>query len=128
VGLAARVLEAAGISTVVLSPNQEFHRAVGIPRTAAIEYPYGRPVGEAGDREGQRAVLLKTLNVLETAKEPGEIRHLPFTWPEDPKTTDWHPPEMSPLISVHLNEIKEARRREKFAEQELKDKPEPVIV
>lgn len=112
-GLAARVLENSGIATVVLSPNQEFHRAVGIPRTAAIEYPYGRPVGEVGDREGQRAVLLKTLNVLETAKEAGEIRHLPFTWPEDPKATDWHPPEMSPLISVHLEEIKEARRREK---------------
>ena len=108
-GLAARYLEEAGFSTVVLTPNHEFNRVVGIPRSAAIEYPYGRPVGQVGDREGQRAVLLKTLEVLEKATKPGELWHLPFTWPEDPKETDWHPPEMSPLIKMHLEEIKKAR-------------------
>jgi hypothetical protein len=84
---------------------------VGIPRTAAIEYPYGRPVGQAGDREGQREVLVETLSVLEKAKGPGEVRHLPFTWPEEPKKTDWQPPEMSPLIRHYLEEIREARKR-----------------
>ena len=111
-GLAARVLEEAGLSTVVLTMTPEFHRAVGIPRVAAIEFPYGRPVGQAGDREGQRRVLLMTLSVLEKARAPGEIWHLPFTWPEEPKKTDWQPPEMSPLIKLYLEEIKEARRRE----------------
>jgi hypothetical protein len=48
-----------------------------------------------GDREGQRNVLLKTLEVLEKAKRPGEVWHLPFTWPEEPKNADWQPPEMS---------------------------------
>jgi hypothetical protein len=110
VGLAARFLEEAGFSTVVLTPNHEFHRAVGIPRSAAVEYPYGRLMGQVGDRDGQRAVLLKTLSFLEEARVPGEIRHLPFTWPEDPKETDWHPPEMSPLIRVYLDEIKRARK------------------
>ena len=111
-GLAARFLEEAGFSTVVLTPNHNFHRAVGIPRSAAIEYPYGRPLGQVGDREGQREVLLKTLSFLAEAKDPGEIRHLPFTWPEEPKKTDWHPPEMSPLIKLHLDDLKEARKRE----------------
>ena len=96
---------------MVLTPTHEFHRAVGIPRSAAIEYPYGRPVGQVGDREGQRQVLLKTLDALEHAQKPGEIWHLDFTWPEDPKKVDWHPPEMSPLMKVYLEEIKEARRR-----------------
>jgi hypothetical protein len=104
-------LEERGFSTVVLSPTHEFNRAVGIPRTAAIEYPYGRPVGEAGDREGQRRVLLEALSVLEKAKKPGGVWHLPFTWPEEPKKTDWQPPEMSPLIQHYLEEIKEARKR-----------------
>ncbi len=116
-GLAARVLEEAGLSTVVLTPTPEFHRAIGIPRVAAIEYPYGRPVGQAGDREGQRQVLLKTLEVLEKARRPGEIWHLPFRWPEEPKKVDWQPPEMSPLIKLYLEEIKEARRKE--AEKEM---------
>jgi hypothetical protein len=85
---------------------------VGIPRSAAIAYPYGRLLGQAGDKDGQREVLLAALSVLEKAQKPGEIWHLPFTWPEDPKKTDWQPPEMSPIIKMFLKEIKEARRRE----------------
>jgi hypothetical protein len=110
VGLAARYLEEKGFSTAVLTPTPEFHRAVGIPRSAAIAYPYGRPVGEMGDREGQRRVLLGALAVLEKARTPGEVHHLPFTWPEEPKETKWQPPEMSPLIKHYLHEIKAARR------------------
>ncbi len=109
-GLAARFLEEAGFSTVVLTPTPEFHKLVGIPRSAAIEYPYGRPMGQVGDRDGQRQVLLETLSVLEKAREPGEIRHLPFIWPEEPKNAKWHPPEMSPLIKVYLDEIRAARK------------------
>ncbi len=89
----------------------DFHRAVGIPRSAAIEYPFGRPVGEVNDREGQRRVLSAALKMLETAKTPGEMHHLPFTWHEEPKATKWHPPEMSPIIKMYLNEIKAASRR-----------------
>jgi hypothetical protein len=111
VGVAARFLEERGFSTVVLTPTYEFTRAVGIPRSAAIAYPYGRPVGQVGDREGQRKVLLKTLEVLEKAKKPGEVWHLPFTWLEEPKKTDWQPLEMSPLIKYYLDEIKAARQR-----------------
>jgi hypothetical protein len=112
VGLAARFLEEAGFSTVVLTPTHEFNRKVGVPRSAAIEYPYGRPVGEVGDKVGQREVLLAVFEVLEKAQKLGEVRHLQFTWPQDPKETDWQPPEMSPLIKIFLKEIKEARRRE----------------
>ncbi len=110
-GLAARYLEEAGFSTVVITPTYEFHRAVGIPRSAAIEYPYGRPVGQVGDRQGQREVLLKALSFLEEAQKPGEVLHLPFTWPEEPKKADWQPSEMSPLIKFYLEEIKQARQR-----------------
>ncbi len=103
-------MEQAGFSTLVLTPSPEFHRAVGIPRSAAIEYPFGRPVGQVEDRDGQRNVLLAALSALEQIKKPGEIRHLPFTWPEAPKNTHWHPPEMSPIINLYIEEIKKARR------------------
>ena len=69
-------------------------------------------MGEVGDREGQRKVLLKTLEMLEKAKKPGEIWHLPVTWPEEPKKTDWQPPEMSPLIKFYLEDIKKARKEQ----------------
>jgi hypothetical protein len=55
--------------------------------------------------------LLKALLMLERALQPGEVWHLPFTWPEDPRKTDWQPPEMSPLIKYYLEEIKQARKR-----------------
>jgi hypothetical protein len=65
-----------------------------------------------GDRQGQRNALLKTLEVLEKAKKPGEVWHLPFTWPEEPKKTDWQPPDMSPLIKFYLEDIKKTRREQ----------------
>jgi len=106
VGQVAHYLEAEGFSTVTLTNTPEFHRQVGIPRVAAIEYPYGRPVGQVHDPEGQKEVLMAALSVMEDAKEPGQIFHLPFTWPEEPKKTDWQPPEISPIIKLNLEEIK----------------------
>lgn len=105
-GQVAHYLEAQGLATVTLTNTPEFHREVGIPRVAAIEHPYGRPVGQVNDREGQREVLLAALQVLEKAKAPGQLFNLPFTWPEEPKHTDWQPPEISPIIKLHLDEIK----------------------
>jgi hypothetical protein len=99
-------LESQGFATLTLTMTPEFHRAVGIPRVAAIEYPYGRPVGQVKDREGQRQVLLAALQVFKKAKSPGQLFNLPFTWPEEPKHTDWQPPEISPIIKLHLDEIK----------------------
>ncbi|MBN1105302.1 MAG: hypothetical protein JXL84_17955 [Deltaproteobacteria bacterium] len=112
VGLAARYLEERGFSTIVVTPTPEFHKVVGIPRSAAIEYPFGRPLGHAGDSREQREVLLAAFDVLNTSRGPGRIRHLPFTWPEEPRKTDWHPPEMSPLVRLFLDDIKKARARE----------------
>ena len=92
--------------TLTVSP--EFNREIGIPRVAAIEHPYGRPVGQVNDDEGQRKVLLETLSVLEKAQEPGQVFHLPFEWPEEPKETKWHPPVASPIIKLYLDEIRKA--------------------
>jgi hypothetical protein len=86
----------------------EFHREIGIPRVAAIEYPFGRTIGQVNDREGQRSVLFEALAVLDHAQKPGQVFHLPFRWPEEPKNTHWHPPEMAPIVKQLLDEIKKA--------------------
>ena len=86
----------------------EFHREIGIPRVVAIEYPYGRPVGQVNDVDGQRTVLQAALSFMEKADRPGEICHLPFTWLEEPKLTKWQPPEISPIVNLYLDEIKKA--------------------
>ncbi len=102
------MLEEAGISTITLTPTPEFNCAIGFPRIAAIQYPFGRVIGDVNDKAGQREVLLKTLEVLQQAEKPGLVSDLPFLWSEDPKVTKWHPPEISPLIKLYLEEIKKA--------------------
>jgi hypothetical protein len=107
VGLVARVLEAAGIPTVTLNMIWVYQRLVGMPRVAAIEYPFARPYGNVGDADTQGAVLRAALALFESAKSPGHVEHLPFVWPEPPRETKWHPAEPSPIIGM----MKKARQR-----------------
>ena len=95
----------------MLTMIPEYHRAVGIPRVAAIEHPFGRPIGAVRDREGQRAVLLEALSVFEKARNPGEVFHLPFTWIEEPKKTKWMAAEPAPIIKMLMTEIKKAAKQ-----------------
>jgi hypothetical protein len=101
------VIEEAGIPTVMLSMMPAYQPSVGAPRVAAVSHPFGRPFGDVGDAETQRAVLRAALALLESARMPGEIAHLAFTWPEDPRTTRWAPDEPSPIIAMMMK----ARKR-----------------
>lgn len=87
----------------------EFNREVGIPRSAAVAFPFGRLLGDVGDRDGQRRVLRQVLSLLEEAEGPGEVKHLPMVWPEAPEKTAWHPPHISPIIKANLDAIKKMR-------------------
>jgi len=100
VGLVARKLEEAGIPTVTLEMIWTYHNAVGIPRVAAIEHPFGRPYGDVGDARRQREVLLAALELARDATAPGTVRHLPFRWHEPPDETKWEPNEPSPIIAL----------------------------
>ncbi len=71
--------------------------SVCAPRIAAIEYPLGRSLGQPGDAAGQTAVLRATLDALVTITTPGEIRNLPFEWPEPPKQVRNEPSEAPPI-------------------------------
>lgn len=96
------MIEAAGIATVILSMMPVYQPSVGAPRVAAIAHPFGRPFGDVGDAERQRAVLRAALGLLETVTTPGEVVHLPFTWPEDPRATKWEPDQPSPIVAMML--------------------------
>jgi hypothetical protein len=84
-----------------------YQRQVGMPRVAAIEHPFGRPYGDVGDRETQRAVLEAALGVFARARAPGHVEMLPFRWHEEPRDTRWHPAEPSPIIAA----VKRAQAR-----------------
>jgi hypothetical protein len=78
----------------------EFTVAVGAPRVAGIDYPFGQPMGPPGDRAGQRAVLQATLAVLSTARGPGTVVQLPFRWPQDPREAGGGPPVPPPIVQL----------------------------
>ena len=103
-GLVARVLEAAGIPTTTLSLIPDLTRAVGVPRLAGLSYPFGRPFGNPGDADGQRAVLRALLDLLPSATGPDTYVELPFEWPESPaharnESKDMPPPPIVGLLS-----------------------------
>jgi hypothetical protein len=98
------VLEASGIPTVALSLIPDLTRAVGVPRLAGISYPFGRPLGNPHDADGQRAVLRAMLDVLASARGPNTYTELPFTWPESPArarngSRDLPPPPIVELLT-----------------------------
>jgi hypothetical protein len=71
--------------------------AVGAPRVAGIEFPFGRPLGQPHDAPAQRVVLWAALRVLQDADRPGTVIDLPFQWPEPAERVHWHPAEPPPI-------------------------------
>lgn len=75
VGHLARLLEEAGIATVIVAvaafrPRMDI---MNLPRLLLTPHLMGRPLGLAGDAEQQSAVLRAALNLLETAKAGGMV-------------------------------------------------------
>ena len=112
----ARTLEAAGLSTVLVTDMPFWAERFGVPRTLAVEFPFGHTLGQPGDAAQQMLLIRQALEVLETVAVPGTIIHSPETWPVPKKeaTKDWQPLEPSPLIKVmtpRFIEIMRQRRR-----------------
>jgi hypothetical protein len=78
----------------------ELTSAMGAPRVAAIDFPFGRPLGQPGDASTQREVLRATLEALVNAAAPSTVTELPFAWPEPVGDVHWHPKEPSPIARL----------------------------
>ncbi len=74
---------------------------LGAPRTLGVEFPFGHPLGRAGQRDEQLAVLRRALRFLREAKAPGAIEHYEQPWPEGEEEwrKRWQPLEPSPIIN-----------------------------
>jgi hypothetical protein len=80
VGLIQRVIEQQGIPTIGISIVREYTEKVRPPRTVALQWPFGHPLGEPGNISQQRAVLFEVFKALKKIEVPGEIIDLPFRW------------------------------------------------
>jgi len=114
----ARTLEAAGLSTVMVTNMPFWAKKTGVPRTLAVEFPFGHALGQPHDAAQHKRVIRQALDVLETAQTPGDIVHSPETWPAPQKEAykDWQPKEPSPVMGVmapRFIELMRQRRRRK---------------
>ena len=75
----------------------ELTASVGVPRIAAIEYPFGLTLGLPGDSARQLEVLRATLRALEEISQPGSVVNLPFEWKSRDKLS-MYPPEPPPIV------------------------------
>jgi D-proline reductase (dithiol) PrdB len=99
VGLVAREIEWAGLSTVCLSNIPDLTESVGVSRLVGIEHPFGQTLGRPGDREGQSSVVGAMLDLFEDATDPGTVAYLPHRWTEERRTRQRRRMELPPIAT-----------------------------
>jgi hypothetical protein len=85
VGLIARQVEAAGISTLCMGSALDILKAGKPPRAAFLDYPLGHTTGKPNQPELQREILIQALDGFTSLTVPGSIKMLPFRWDDE----DW---------------------------------------
>ena len=53
---------------------------MALPRGLILRFPFGRPFGAPGNPGQQRVVLEDALTMLSSARQPEEIRAIPYRW------------------------------------------------
>jgi hypothetical protein len=109
----ARILETAGLSTILVTNMPFWTERIGVPRTLAVEHPFGHILGQPHRIEQQMIVIHQALDVLITADQPGMIIHSPEVWPipTDVAMQSWQPDEPSPVISHISKSFREMMRK-----------------
>ena len=97
----ARLIEAAGIATVVVTMMPAIAARLLAPRIVGVEFPFGHPFGAPHDRRTQRLVLDTALTVLAGAATPGTRVDVDLAWPQPRGEAykAWQPPEPSPIVA-----------------------------
>jgi hypothetical protein len=114
----ARTFEAAGLSTVIVNMMPVWGERFGSPRTLGVEFPFGHPLGMAGDAALQTRVIRAALDLLVRAEPPGPVvEHFDEPWPGefDDWKKAWQPKQPSPVIKM-MREQAERRARESRGE------------
>jgi hypothetical protein len=111
VALAARLLEANGIATVVMGCAKDIVERVGVPRLLFCDFPLGNAAGRPNDKASQAATLELALALVEAAPAPRTTVQSPLVWSADP---GWKL-DYSNVARLQPEEI--ARRRADFDRQ-----------
>ena len=106
--LAARMLEANGIATVVMGCAKDIVEHVGVPRFLFSDFPLGNAAGRPRDPASQALTLELALRLLESASAPRMTMQSPLAWNGD---ADWKL-DYCNLAQLSAEEV--ARRRAEF--------------
>lgn len=111
----ARSLEAAGLATIFVTNMPFWAEKIGVPRTLAVEFPFGHLLGQPHNMAQQQTILAQALAVLETATEAGTIVHSPERWPDPAGEWQklWQPSEPSPIIALLAPRFREMLRQQR---------------
>lgn len=97
----ARLIEAEGIPTVVVTPMPQTASELLAPRIVGVEFPFGHPFGWVGGADVQQRVLRTALTVLAGAAVPGTRVDVDIEWPQPRGEAykAWQPAEPSPIVA-----------------------------
>jgi hypothetical protein len=121
----ARTLEAADLSTIMITTMPYWAEKIGVPRALAVEFPFAQTLGRPHDQAQQRRVICQALAILESAEEPGTIAHSVETWPIPLKEAieSWQPEKPSPVVAEMAPRmrgfLRERRRQAKAGKNEM---------
>jgi hypothetical protein len=110
VSLAARHLEAHGISTVIMGCAKDIVEHCGVPRFLFSDFPLGNSAGRPFDVESQAQTLALALRVLESAPAARTTLQSPLRWNAD---GSW---KLDYLDLTKLSPERIAERRKEFDE------------
>lgn len=85
--LVARVLETAGMPTVVVGSARDIVEECGVSRFLFNDFPLGNPCGVPYDTGMQREIAGHALDLFESARLPRTTVQTPFVWNETDE--DW---------------------------------------
>jgi hypothetical protein len=108
VSLAARYLEANGISTVIMGCAKDIVEHCGVPRFLFSDFPLGNSAGRPFDTASQAETLELGLQLLERAPAARTTMQSPLRWSAD---AAW---KLDYLDLAKLTPEKLAERRQEF--------------
>jgi len=114
VSLAARHLEANGISTVIMGCAKDIVEYCGVPRFLFSDFPLGNAAGRPDDPASQAYTLELALRLLEAAPAARTTVQSPLRWSADPA---WKL-DYSNITRLAPEEV-ERRRREFDRQKEI---------
>ncbi len=126
VSIAARMLEDAGIATVIMGCAKDIVEHVGVPRLLFSDFPLGNGAGRPNDPASQTQTVTLALGMLEEATAPRTTHASPLKWRG---ALDWKD-DYSNAAKLSAEEI--TRRKQAFdvAKSTAKDvrtaKPSPT--